>query len=69
MAQAKVINRNGEQIIILPPEIRFESNLITIKKTPQGILLVEDTQQYWDAWFAELDAIGSWDVSLEDLAD
>ena len=67
MAQAKVFQTCGSQAVRIPKEFRFNTDTLIIKKTPLGVLLIEDQQQFWDSWFARLDAEGEWDVSLEDL--
>jgi antitoxin VapB len=61
---AKLFRNGRSQAVRLPQEFRFPGDRVRIRRIGDGVLL-EPAEVDIDAWFAELDRLGSGDFMAE----
>lgn len=63
---AKLFRNGSSQAVRLPKEFRFDGDKVRIRRVKRGILL-EPTAFDIEAWFAEMDRNGPFNIAREDL--
>lgn len=63
---AKLFRNGSSQAVRLPKEFRFEGEKVRVRRVEGGVLL-EPAQFDIQAWFANMDKYGRFDINREDL--
>lgn len=66
MMEAKIFKNGGSQAVRLPKAYRFSTDVVQIKETPMGLLLISDPENFWANWLSQLRE-HTWDVEIEDI--
>lgn len=67
--KARIETTNGHQVIILPPEIHLDGDEVAVQHdeaTGQVTIKRDIPHPYWQALFAELDALPVSDADLDE---
>jgi antitoxin VapB len=65
-AKTKVFTSGGSQVVVIPPEYRFSTDEVFIRRDPQSGGLILSEVPGWDEIFAALDAVGIPDDFMAD---
>ena len=49
--ETKTFKSGNSQALRLPKEVRFNSKKVYLKKINKGVLLIEESNDFWDNWW------------------
>lgn len=59
--KAKLFQNGGSQALRLPKSYRFDGDLVYLKQTPMGVLIISKPENFWKNWLNNLRQ-HTWDV-------